>query len=259
MNIPPFGLSRRRFIEGIALGSLAASLPSKLLAAPVNSGQISLRGNHFNLDVGTHSVDFTGRSRPAVAVNNVLPAPILRWREGERVTLDVRNQLSQLTAIHWHGIVLPFDMDGVPGISFNGIHPGQTFRYQFDMKQNGTYWYHGHAGFQEQLGLYGAIVIEPRDGDPHRCDRDYVVLLCQRRCRHLARPTDVEPDADERSRSLRRHRHDLHLPDERQHAGTKLARTIQTGRTGSTAFHQRIGDDAVRRAYSRSADAGDRQ
>ncbi len=181
MNTPDFGLSRRRFIEGMALGSVAASLPSRLFAdtaqATLQSGQISLRGNHFNLDVGAQVVDFTGRSRPAVAVNNLLPAPILRWREGERVTLDVRNQLDQLTAIHWHGIVLPFDMDGVPGISFDGIHPGQTFRYQFDVKQSGTYWYHGHAGFQEQLGLYGAIVIEPRDGDRFGCDRDYVVLL----------------------------------------------------------------------------------
>ena len=170
-------LSRRRFIEGVTLGGLAAALPSRLLAAPPSSGQLSLRGNHFNLDVGALAVDFSGRPRRAVAVNGLLPAPILRWREGERVTLDVRNQLSQLSAIHWHGIVLPYDMDGVPGISFDGIQPGQTFRYQFDVKQSGTYWYHGHAGFQEQLGLYGAIVIEPRGGDPHRCERDYVVLL----------------------------------------------------------------------------------
>ncbi len=170
-------LTRRRFIEGLALGGIAASLPSKLLAGPAQSGQISLRGNHFHLDVGALAVDFTGKARRAVAINNLLPAPILRWREGERVILDVRNHLDQLTAIHWHGIVLPFDMDGVPGISFDGIHPGQTFRYQFDVKQNGTYWYHGHAGFQEQLGLYGAIVIEPRNGDSFGCDRDYVVVL----------------------------------------------------------------------------------
>ncbi len=110
-------------------------------------------------------------------VNGSLPAPLLRWRQGDTVTLRVRNSLPTTSSIHWHGIVLPADMDGVPGLSFMGIAPGSTYTYRFRANQAGTYWYHSHSRFQEQTGLYGAIVIEPRDGDPHRADRDHVVLL----------------------------------------------------------------------------------
>ena len=110
-------------------------------------------------------------------VNGSIPGPVLRWQEGDRVTLRVRNHLAHDTSIHWHGMILPAGMDGIPGISFDGIRPGETFTYQFDVRQNGTFWYHSHSRFQEQTGVYGAIVIEPRRPDPIGYDRDYVILL----------------------------------------------------------------------------------
>jgi CopA family copper-resistance protein len=122
-------------------------------------------------------VNLTGRSSLATVVNGMLPGPILRWREGDTLTLRVRNELAVDTAIHWHGILLPAGMDGVPGISFHGIAPGESFTYRFDVRQNGTYWYHAHAGFQEQAGLYGAIVIDPLEPEPFEYDREHVILL----------------------------------------------------------------------------------
>ncbi|MBD2545207.1 copper resistance system multicopper oxidase [Planktothricoides raciborskii] len=113
----------------------------------------------------------------AVTVNNVLPAPIIRWKEGQTATIKVTNNLKEDTSIHWHGIILPANMDGVPGISFAGIKPGQTFTYQFPINQSGTYWYHSHSGMQEQLGHYGAIIIDPIQPDPFACNRDYVILI----------------------------------------------------------------------------------
>ncbi|MGC1550882.1 MAG: copper resistance system multicopper oxidase, partial [Rhodanobacter sp.] len=110
-------------------------------------------------------------------VNGCVPGPVLRWKEGSTVTLRVRNRLRVPTSIHWHGIVLPFDMDGVPGISYPGIAPGETFVYQFQVRQAGTYWYHSHSEYQEQTGLYGALVIEPAGPDRYPTDRDYVVML----------------------------------------------------------------------------------
>ncbi|MET0378544.1 MAG: copper resistance system multicopper oxidase [Spongiibacteraceae bacterium] len=176
-------ISRRRFVQGLGIGgvTLASGLPATKVHARVLDSQYTLHGRDHALRIDTLPVNFTGRTRPAVAVNGSLPAPILRWREGDSVRIDVTNRLDTLTAIHWHGIVLPYQMDGVPGISFPGIHPGETFRYEFELRQSGTYWYHGHAGFQEQLGLYGAIIIEPRASNDSlcesRCERDYVVML----------------------------------------------------------------------------------
>jgi FtsP/CotA-like multicopper oxidase with cupredoxin domain len=122
-----------------------------------------LYGNHFSLACDYKKVNFTGKDRVATSINGRVPAPVLRWKQGERVTLDVTNNLAVDSSIHWHGMILPSAMDGVPGISddFQGIKPGQTFRYEFDVKQSGTYWYHSHSGFQEQTGAYGAIIIDP--------------------------------------------------------------------------------------------------
>jgi CopA family copper-resistance protein len=117
------------------------------------------------------------QSRTAVAVNGSVPGPTLRWHEGEDVVLRVTNRLQEPTSIHWHGLVLPYSMDGVPGISFAGIPAGSTFSYRFRVAQSGTYWYHGHSGFQEQEGLYGGIVIEPKLTSEPGADRDYLVLL----------------------------------------------------------------------------------
>ncbi len=122
-------------------------------------------------------VDFTGKRRMATVVNGQLPAPQLRWREGDEVTIRVTNRLATTTSIHWHGLIVPADMDGVPGISFHGIAPGTTFTYRFRVNQSGTYWYHAHSRFQEQLGLYGSIVVEPREGERHHSDREHVLLL----------------------------------------------------------------------------------
>ncbi len=137
----------------------------------------TLRGKEFDLSIGYQPVNFTGRDRIATAVNGSVPAPVLRWREGDRVTLRVTNHLAHDSSIHWHGMILPSNMDGVPGLSFGGIKPGETYEYQFDALQNGTYWYHSHSGFQEQTGLYGAIIIDPKEPDPVSYDRDHVVIL----------------------------------------------------------------------------------
>ena len=110
-------------------------------------------------------------------MNGTIPAPLLRWREGDAITLRVTNRLRERSSIHWHGMIVPADMDGVPGLSFDGIAPGETYTYRFKVNQHGTYWYHSHFRFQEQTGLYGPIVIEPRGGERFPADRDYVVLL----------------------------------------------------------------------------------
>jgi CopA family copper-resistance protein len=176
--------SRRRFVQGLAAGGAVAALWPGQSWALQSPGQTEvLAGTHFDLRIGETPVNFTGRTRPAVTVNGSLPAPVLRWREGTTVTLDVTNALPRgsvhghQASIHWHGILLPANMDGVPGVSFNGIHRGETFRYRFDVRQGGSYWYHSHSGFQEQAGLYGALIIDPLEPEPFAYDRDYVVLL----------------------------------------------------------------------------------
>ena len=136
-----------------------------------------LRGTEFDLAIGERAANLTGAPRIATVVNGSLPAPTLRWREGDTVTIRVRNELAEPTSIHWHGLVLPANMDGVPGLSFHGIAPGETFTYRFPVRQSGTYWYHSHSAFQEQTGLYGALVIEPREPEPFAYDREHVVLL----------------------------------------------------------------------------------
>ncbi|MCW0209203.1 MAG: copper resistance system multicopper oxidase [Achromobacter sp.] len=170
-------LSRRRFVQGLAGGGALAALGNWRAALAAPAAAAELRGTEFHLEIGETPVNFTGAARIGTTVNGRLPAPVLRWREGDTVTLHVTNRLREQTSIHWHGILLPTDMDGVPGLSFPGIDPGQTFTYRFDVRQSGTYWYHSHSGFQEQTGLYGAIVIDPRRRDPIASDRDYTVLL----------------------------------------------------------------------------------
>ncbi|WP_237055656.1 copper resistance system multicopper oxidase [Microbulbifer sediminum] len=172
-------LSRRRFVTGMAAGAALMGMPGTLAASAsrTNPAPQTLRGNQFDLNVNYLPVNFTGRDRMAVAVNGSVPAPILRWKEGQTVTLNVTNNLAHDTSIHWHGLILPSDMDGVPGLSFNGIKPGETFTYRFPVNQSGTYWYHSHSDFQEQQGHYGAIVIDPAEPDPVGYDRDYVVML----------------------------------------------------------------------------------
>ena len=171
---------RRKFLQGLAAGGIALGLApwAKLLAASQASGAPRvLSGTEFDLTIAKTPVNFTGKPRMATTINGAIPGPTLRWREGETVTIRVSNQLQEDTSIHWHGILLPYQMDGVPGVSFKGIAPGETFTYQFKVQQSGTYWYHSHSGFQEQEGMYGAIVVEPAGGDAIVAERDYVIAL----------------------------------------------------------------------------------
>jgi CopA family copper-resistance protein len=170
-------VSRRRFVQGIAAAGAIATVPWPLRGLAATGPAPVLSGTRFDLEIGELPINITGRPRTAVAVNGQVPAPVLRWREGDTVTLRVTNRLAETTSIHWHGILLPNPMDGVPGLTFNGIAPGETFTYQFPVRQSGTYWYHSHTGFQEQQGLYGPLVIEPKAGYPQAFDRDYVVFL----------------------------------------------------------------------------------
>lgn len=174
-------VSRRHFVLGassvLALSALPFSRQTWANALPAPNNPTILSGNQFDLQIGYQKVNFTGAERIATTVNGSFPGPTLRWKEGERVTLRVTNNLQEDSSIHWHGIILPSTMDGSPGFDFAGIKPGETYEYQFDVKQNGTYWYHSHSGFQEQTGLLGSIIIEPKDPDPVAYDREMVVVL----------------------------------------------------------------------------------
>jgi CopA family copper-resistance protein len=172
---PP--LSRRRFVQGIAGSAMALAALRATSIGAVPRERAVLTGPDFDLTIEEVTVNYTGRSRTATAVNGQVPGPLLRMREGETVTLRVTNRLRVPTSIHWHGMIVPADMDGVPGLSFGGIDPGSTFVYRFRVNQSGTYWYHSHSRFQEQTGLYGPIVIEPRNGERHGSDREYTILL----------------------------------------------------------------------------------
>ncbi|MBN8756268.1 MULTISPECIES: copper resistance system multicopper oxidase [Variovorax] len=175
------GVDRRKFLMDLGsrsvIGGLALppSLTWAAAAAPIE--RTELHGTEFDLEIAETPVNLTGQARMATTVNGQIPAPTLRWREGDTVTLRVTNRLPVASSIHWHGILVPAEMDGVPGLSFNGIAPGETFVYRFPVKQTGTYWYHSHSRFQEQTGLYGPIVIDARDGTRFRTDREHVVLL----------------------------------------------------------------------------------
>lgn len=177
------GIGRRRFLEGLAAGGILLGGARGIRpaygqgAATMTGTPPVLSGTEFDLTIAETPVNFTGIPRMATTINGSIPAPILRWREGDTVTLRVTNRLAVTTSVHWHGILLPFEMDGVPGISYAGIAPGETFTYRFPVRQSGTYWYHSHSGFQEQTGMYGAIVIDPAGGPSIRADRDYVVQL----------------------------------------------------------------------------------
>ncbi|MDD2106168.1 MULTISPECIES: copper resistance system multicopper oxidase [Pseudomonas] len=172
--------TRRSFVKGLAATGLLGGLgmwrtPVWAVTSPGQPNVLS--GTEFDLYIGELPVNITGTARTAMAINGSIPGPILRWREGDTVTLRVRNRLQQDTSIHWHGIILPANMDGVPGLSFHGIAPDGMYEYKFKVQQNGTYWYHSHSGFQEQVGVYGALVIDAKEPEPFTYDRDYVVML----------------------------------------------------------------------------------
>ncbi|MFZ3202831.1 MAG: copper oxidase [Pseudomonadales bacterium RIFCSPLOWO2_02_FULL_63_210] len=172
--------SRRTFVKGLTAGGILASLGlwrTPVWAVTSPSQPTMLSGTDFELFIGETPVNITGSARTAMTINGTLPGPILRWREGDTVTLRVKNRLKEDTSIHWHGIILPANMDGVPGLSFHGIAPDGMYEYRFKVRQNGTYWYHSHSGLQEQAGVYGPIVIDAKEPEPFQYDRDYVVML----------------------------------------------------------------------------------
>ena len=127
--------------------------------------------------IGQVSVEVDGKVSRAIGINGTVPGPLIRLKEGQRVRLRVQNTLDEDSSIHWHGLLVPFQMDGVPGVSFPGIKVGQTFVYEFPVKQSGTYWYHSHSGLQEQSGHYGPLIIDPAESEPVEYERDYILLL----------------------------------------------------------------------------------
>jgi len=173
-----FDPRRRRALYTLAGGALSLTAPLPAWAASHRRTPLpTLSGRAFDLTVGRHQSAVEGRTSDTILVNGTLPGPLLRWREGEDITLRVTNTLDEDTSIHWHGILLPFQMDGVPGVTFPGIRPGETFTYRFNVRQAGTYWYHSHSGLQEQAGHYGPIVIDPAEPDGIDADREIVLVL----------------------------------------------------------------------------------
>jgi CopA family copper-resistance protein len=169
-------MSNRLIRRAIVLGvGLAAALSSASVAG------------EYNISVDPVTIDTGGFTRSGVGFNGASPGPVLRFKEGEDVTINVTNNLSEATSIHWHGLILPFEQDGVPGISYDGIAAGETFTYNFPITQSGTYWFHSHTGFQEPDGAYGAIIIDKKKREPFRYDKEYVVQL-----------TDAHPHSGDR-------------------------------------------------------------
>ncbi|WP_407792278.1 copper resistance system multicopper oxidase [Pigmentiphaga litoralis] len=172
--------SRRTFVTALAATGVMGGLGlwrSPVWAVSAPDLPHVLTGTEFDLQIEEAPINITGASRTAMTINGGVPGPLLRWREGDTVTLRVRNKLRDTTSIHWHGLILPANMDGVPGLSFHGIAPDGMYVYKFKVNQNGTYWYHSHSGFQEQSGVYGPLVIDAKDPEPFTYDRDYVVML----------------------------------------------------------------------------------
>ncbi len=133
--------------------------------------------HEFDLTIAETPISIDGRQGAAITLNGGIPGPLMRFKEGETVTIHVHNRLPEPTSIHWHGILLPFRMDGVPGVTFPGIEAGTTFTYQYQLKQSGTYWYHSHTKLQEQLGHYGPMIIDPAEPDPFAYDREHILVL----------------------------------------------------------------------------------
>jgi len=182
-------LSRRSLLAGIGVGASMLAMPAWAQGHSMHGGGHGrggplipagfdeVRGPVIDLSIGSGHRVVQGRRGPGIAVNGSVPGPLIRLTEGQEVRLNVTNTLDVDSSVHWHGLLLPFQYDGVPGISFPGIKPGETFTYRFPIRQSGTYWYHSHSGLQEQSGHYGPMIIEPAGGEPISVDRDYILLL----------------------------------------------------------------------------------
>jgi FtsP/CotA-like multicopper oxidase with cupredoxin domain len=169
--------TRREFLSGaINVAGLSVVLPLPTWAFDLEAQRL-ISSDRWDLTIGDAAVFIDSRNATATGINGTVPGPLVRLKEGQRVTLNVTNRLGEDSSIHWHGLLLPTNMDGVPGLSFDGIKPGETYHYEFDVRQNGTYWYHSHSGLQEQVGVYGPLVIDPAEPDPFVYDREFVVML----------------------------------------------------------------------------------
>ena len=183
-------LDRRQVLRGASLagGGLALSAYMPAWAQPVSAGIAkplpTVSGEDITLKVAHQMMMIDGRQSHAIGINGTVPAPLIRLREGQNVRLHVVNELDEETSIHWHGLLLPFQMDGVPGIAFPGIPARSTFTYEFPIIQSGTYWYHSHSGLQEQEGHYGPILIDPKNPDPVKFDREHVIVLSDHSFHH---------------------------------------------------------------------------
>jgi CopA family copper-resistance protein len=180
-----FVFDRRALLRGAALGGVGLGL-SGLFPAWAQTGShgmatktsmAALSGEEIRLTVAESGFNVDGRMGHAITINGTIPAPLIRLREGQNVRIVVENMLNEDTSIHWHGLIVPFQMDGVPGISFPGIRPRSTFTYEFPLRQSGTYWYHSHSGLQEQVGHYGPLIIDPAGAEPVAYDREHVIVL----------------------------------------------------------------------------------
>lgn len=177
-------IQRRALLRSGAIGAAGLGLAGLFPAwaqtgSPglATKGMSPLAGNDIRLEIADAAFNVDGRAGHAIVINGTIPAPLIRLREGETVRLAVTNHLDEDTSIHWHGLLVPMEMDGVPGVSFPGIKPHSTFTYEFPLKQSGTYWYHSHSGLQEQLGHYGPLIIDPAEPDPVAYDREHVIVL----------------------------------------------------------------------------------
>ncbi len=179
-----YSFNRRDFIRaagtGLFLAGMNLSLPMPAWANSASAGITGTRPrSRYDLDIGYSPLKIDGRTGTATAINGTVPGPLVHLREGDEVALNVTNSLmdTEHSSIHWHGILVPFRMDGVPGVNFDGIQPGETYEYRYRVKQAGTYWYHSHSAFQEQTGTYGPLIIDPKDGEPFAYERDHVIVL----------------------------------------------------------------------------------
>ncbi len=182
-------LSRRRVLQGagLGLGALALQPWQPAWAQPVSAGLQTLSGEDITLRIARGALGLDGKAARAATINGTVPGPLLRLRQGQKLRLTVDNALDEDTSLHWHGLLLPFQMDGVPGVSFPGIKAGSRFTYEFAIEQAGTYWYHSHSGLQEMMGVYGPIVIDPAGAEPAPYDREHVVVLSDHSLVHPAR------------------------------------------------------------------------
>jgi len=173
--------NRRRFLRSTAALGMAAYTSRLLPAYALEPGYASIAttdsSGAIDLTIAETEIEIDARQAKATTINGTVPGPLVRLKEGTEAVLRVTNHLKESSSIHWHGVILPFRMDGVPGLSYDGIAPGETFEYRFPVTQNGTYWYHSHTGMQEQTGVYGPLIIDPVGPEPFEYDREYVVVL----------------------------------------------------------------------------------